>query len=238
MSEEVVVPIFPCISLEQTLEFYVALGFEVTHEQHAPYVYGGVRYRNIELHFHGSKTLKPQTESSHTALIMVSAVDDLHQTFVRGVKATFGKGFRTGIPRIGSVNSFKRDRRFNLLDPSGNRLIVVQPFDEGEQPLEQTATGLEKAVRNARTFAYSKDDPRGAAKILDVGLSRHETPSEALYFRALVLRADVALMLDDLELARELVQKLQALSLQESERRLLDDAFTRLDDLEQLLKSR
>jgi hypothetical protein len=36
-------PLFPCVSLDETLAFYRALGFEVTHEQSDPYVYGAVR---------------------------------------------------------------------------------------------------------------------------------------------------------------------------------------------------
>lgn len=231
-----VVPIFPCVSLKDTLTFYVALGFRVTAEQHAPYVYGGVAYEDIELHFHSSKTLVPNTESSHIALVIVSAVDELHRMFVSGIKATYGRRFRMGIPRIGSVNSFKQDRRFNLLDPSGNRLIVVQPFETAEHlELQQTETKLEKALANARKFAYSRDDPRGAAKILDVALAKNETVPGNLRFRALVLRADIAVMTGDLGLAGKLLPSIRTIRLPEDKRRWLSDDLERLNELEQTL---
>lgn len=47
MTTQTVVPVFPCHDLKTTLAFYNALGFATLHEQHAPYVYGSVRFEQI-----------------------------------------------------------------------------------------------------------------------------------------------------------------------------------------------
>ena len=48
-----VVPVLPCESLDESLTFYRALGFEVTYEQTTPYVYGAVRWGGVDLNFYG-----------------------------------------------------------------------------------------------------------------------------------------------------------------------------------------
>jgi catechol 2,3-dioxygenase-like lactoylglutathione lyase family enzyme len=53
MANDSVIPLLPCVSLEETLDFYRALGFEVTHEQTWPYAYGSVFRNGVNLHFYG-----------------------------------------------------------------------------------------------------------------------------------------------------------------------------------------
>lgn len=236
MSSEVVIPILPCRNLKETLEFYVALGFRVTYEQHAPYVYGGVEYENIQLHFHGSKNLKPNQESSHVVLIIVQDVDGLQEVFVAGLKQTFGKQFRKGIPRIGSVNSLSKDRRFNLLDPSGNRLIIVQETKTDKvQPEPEEITPLVKTLKQARIFAYSKDDPKLAARVLDKALKKVEGEPGAVRFRAYVLRADIAAMLNDMKNLEQYVLLARSIERVDEESPELREAQGRLSELEAIL---
>jgi hypothetical protein len=54
---ESTIPLLPCKSLEETLTFYRALSFEVTHEQTTPYLYGAVRRGEVDLHFARSATM-------------------------------------------------------------------------------------------------------------------------------------------------------------------------------------
>ena len=48
---EDVIPLLYCQSLEAMLEFYQALGFEVTYRQEWPYVYAAVSRGHVTLHF-------------------------------------------------------------------------------------------------------------------------------------------------------------------------------------------
>ncbi|MGH3811427.1 MAG: hypothetical protein ACRDUV_03080 [Pseudonocardiaceae bacterium] len=43
MTDDEVIPVLPCGALGETLGYYRALGFEVTHQQTWLYVYGAVR---------------------------------------------------------------------------------------------------------------------------------------------------------------------------------------------------
>lgn len=232
MAEATVIPVLPCRSLKETLGFYGALGFEVTHEQHAPYVYGAIEREGIHLHFFGSKHL-PATESGHMALVMVSDVDVFHGTFSVGIKATYGKRLRTGIPRLGSVNSLSKDRRFNLLDPSGNRLIFIQSARASKPKTKPKYTSaLTKAIQGARLDAYSRDEPQIAAKYLDQALENAASEPDAVRYQAFVLRADIAAMLADGQTLNHYVRAAQEIRLKDEVKAELAEAMQRLAELE------
>jgi len=59
MTNEITIPILPCQSINETLHFYVALGFEITYQQTRPNTYACVRRDDIELHFFALKELAP-----------------------------------------------------------------------------------------------------------------------------------------------------------------------------------
>jgi hypothetical protein len=67
---ETTTPLFSCLSIGNTLDFYRILGFEVIYEQEDPYEYGVVRRGGIDLHFHGRKQHNPE-KSSSTCLVFV-----------------------------------------------------------------------------------------------------------------------------------------------------------------------
>ena len=58
MANEVTIPMLPCKSIDETLEFYTALGFEITYQQR-PNTYGCVKYEEINLHFFTLKGYEP-----------------------------------------------------------------------------------------------------------------------------------------------------------------------------------
>jgi len=49
MANETMIPILPCGSINETLEFYVAMGFEITYQQARPNTYACVKLDNIDL---------------------------------------------------------------------------------------------------------------------------------------------------------------------------------------------
>jgi len=166
MSDQTVIPIFPTRSLKTTLAFYNILSFETLWEQHSPYVYGSVKYQNIRVDFSASKAIAAGNKSGHMCLVSVSDIDTLHRTFAARIKQHYGKQLRSGIPRMGTVNNLSKDRRFNLLDPDGNRLIVIQ-ITTDEKARKRRGTPLLKAVNMARIDAYSRDLPGEAVAYLD-----------------------------------------------------------------------
>lgn len=239
MAGEVVIPILPCGDLKKTLEFYVALGFRVTHEQHVPYVYGAVEYENIQLHFYG-RDLEPDTESSHIVLIHVPDADALHQVFSSGLRAAYGRPLRSGIPRLRGISSLPKERRFNLIDPSGNRLIVSQSTRAKEPKVKpKSVTPLARAVQAGKLAAYSRDAPEIAAEYLDEALKEIDMASEpdAVRFCVFVLRADIAGMLEDRKTLEKYVLLAKAVRLEEADQVGLGEEIRRLGELEEVLQS-
>lgn len=236
MSGEKVVPILPCASIKETLEFYRALGFEVTYEQSRPNPCAGVRYNDVRLDFFVKKNWNPAF-----VYISVPDVDAVHEAFVRGTKQAYGRRLAKGTPRITSVNTLSSDRRFNVVDPGGNWLYIGQPLLKESGAGEAGETRLTRAVNNARTFAYSQQEPASAAKILEVAFSKNDALSKndaepaAVRFRAYVLRADVANELGDTETLEQYVPRARNVQLSEAERLELTEELERLAELENLL---
>jgi hypothetical protein len=111
MNVEKVIPMLPCISIKEMLEFYQALGFEITYQQAKPNMFASVKYKFIEFQFFVKKNWSPSF-----CYISVTNVDEVYQAFVAGVKAKYGEILSKGNSRITKVNNLKEDRRFNVID--------------------------------------------------------------------------------------------------------------------------
>ncbi|MED1723977.1 VOC family protein [Brevibacillus parabrevis] len=123
--ESVTIPIFPCRSIDEQLEFYQALGFELTYRQAKPNLYACVRHRIVELHFFVWKQLDPSASYS-MCYVHVRDVDAVHKEFCENLKNAYGKVHSRDFPRITKPNNLAEDRRCNLIDPAGNRLLIGQ----------------------------------------------------------------------------------------------------------------
>lgn len=231
MSGEKVIPLLPCSSIKETLEFYRALGFEITSEQKQPYTYGIVKYNDIDLQFFVKKNWNPAF-----VYISVKNVDERYKIFASGLKQTYGKVLSKGTPRITTVNNLSSDRRFNVIDPGGNWLYIGQPLPAGTQEKKKKNTRLAKVVENARTFAYSKQDAVGAAKILEVALAKNEAEPDEVRFLAYVLCADVANDLGDNETLERYILAARSVQLTEVDKLELAEEIERLGELEVSLK--
>ncbi|MBC8162670.1 MAG: hypothetical protein H7Z42_15775, partial [Roseiflexaceae bacterium] len=226
---QTVIPVFPCRSLKATLEFYNAIGFETLYEQHAPYVYGSVKYQDIQIDFYGSKAAQAVEESGHMCLVITSDIHALHRALSSGIKQHFGKQLRSGIPRLGSVNTLSKDQRCNLLDPDGNRIIMIEVGGKKIKPHRPTA--LSKAISMARIDAYSRDEPAIAAQILDQALHHLSDEPTVTQFRAFVLRADIAAMLHDMATQQTYLRAAQGITLAADEVPEAGEEIERLKDL-------
>ena len=242
MADEITIPILPCASIKETLEFYVALGFEITYQQTRPNTYACVKLGGIELHFFSMKGYAPK-DSYSTCFVLVPDLAGLHLAFSSGLRSHYGKLPVAGIPRISKLNNSNADRqlRFNVIDPGGNWVRFAQ---KGEPPVEsddaapqkEGHTKLSRAVHAADWLVEAEGDFEKAAQMLDKALAHDELSPSVHRVQALILRAALAISLDDKPLARTLLTEARQIQLNDDEQAVLMTEFQRADDLEMMLQ--
>ncbi len=239
MTEERTIPCLPCRSIDDTLTFYKALGFEVTYHQGKPNVYAVVERGGIGLHFFALK-LDP-AESYSTCIVLVPDVDALYQEFATGLRQHYGKLLIAGIPRITRLRDKSGGRGFNVIDPGGNWIRISQSGtqstnERGEDASDKSAaTRLSRAITGA-DFLIEKGDFTAAAKLLDASLAHDDPAPDSQRVQALILRANVAVNLNDPALANSLLEQMRAIVLETDERAALASEFQTAADLEHMLK--
>lgn len=231
MSERTI-PILPCRTLQPVLDFYTVLGFEVTFQQKSPHPYAVVERGGIQLHFFGMKQYEP-AESFSTCHIRTDDVDGLHEVFRTRLKAAYGRIPTRGLPRIGPLKDTPHGvRQFLVTDPGGNCLRVGQPTGRDQHHRPAPGGTFSRALHHASLFADSREDPEGAAKIVDRVLRiEDERPTPVQLLRLLVLRADVARRLGDEETAASALARAAAVRLTDRERESVHDDLERLEEL-------
>jgi catechol 2,3-dioxygenase-like lactoylglutathione lyase family enzyme len=241
MANEMTIPALPCRSIDETLEFYVALGFEITYKQQRPNNYGVVKYEDINLHFFTMKGYEPK-DSYSTCLVLVPDLTGLHQVFSGNLRGHYGKLPVAGIPRISKLNNSNADKqlRFNVIDPGGNWVRFIQQSEqpaasadrsESDAEPKDALTKLGRAVHAADWLMEAQGEFQQAATMLDKALAGAEgTTSDRV--KALVLRAAVAITLEDKALARTLLGEMRQIALGDAERAALADELQRAADLE------
>jgi hypothetical protein len=213
--EWMTVPVLFCASLDETLDFWEALGYEKSYYQKSPYGYGVMSRGEYGLHFIQQKWLKPE-ENPYGCLVMVTDIEAVHENFSKALKGKLGRVPNKGLPRITRIRPGQT--RFTVTDPSGNWVTFIKFGDEdeeiavnSEQRGEQSP--MEFAISRATRFREFKLDLPGAAKILDVALERHSDEAKILIARALLLRAEIAIDMEETAIARANIEKLRGLSL-------------------------
>ncbi|MFI2617141.1 VOC family protein [Streptomyces sp. NPDC018584] len=229
---EKTIPMLPCQSLQPVLDFYTALGFEVTFQQKSPNPYAVVEYGPIELHFFGMKRYDP-TESYSGCCVITDDVDTLHTAFRAGLKATYGRIPSRGLPRIGPVKDMSYGtRQFLMSDPGGNCVRIAQKTSENQHHRPAPKETFARALHFATVFTHSHEDPAGAAKIIDRALAlEDERPTPLQETQLLLLRAEVAYRLDDDATARQMLDKATSVRLTDEQRKLVRDDLERLTEL-------
>ncbi|MFF4717517.1 bleomycin resistance protein [Streptomyces eurythermus] len=231
MSEKTI-PILPCRTIQPVLDFYTALGFEVTFQQRSPNPYAVVQRGGIQLHFFGMKHYEP-AESFSTCIVQTDDIDGLYETFRGGLKAAYGRVANRGLPRIGPLkNTSHGVRQFLMTDPGGNCVRIGQQmnYDQHHRPAPKET--FARAVHHASLLADSKEDLTGAAKVIDRVLRlQGERPTPVQLLRLLVLRADVATRLGDKEAATSALAAATVVHLTADERESVQDDINRLTQL-------
>lgn len=232
MSEKTI-PLLPCQTIQPVVDFYTALGFEVTFVQKSPNPFAVVERGDIGLQFFGMKKYEPR-ESYSTCYVLTDDVDGLYEAFRSGLKAAFGRIPSRGIPRIGPLKDMSYGvRQFLMTDPGGNCIRVGQPTSEDLHHRPAPKETFERALHQATLFADSKEDLMGAAKIIDrvLGLQEDEHPTPVQLLRLLVLRGDVARRLGEETTAASALKKAAAIQLTTEERHSVVGDLERLEDL-------
>ncbi|PDP86329.1 glyoxalase [Glycomyces fuscus] len=227
----------PCVSAEATLEFYRALGFEVTHEQTRPYLYLAFHWSGFDLHYgRASKGLDPDLENSGGCLVMVDAVAPYHDALTRAMRRAYGRVLAKGLPRI--TRHRPGASRFTLMDPSGNSLIFIQR-DEPEK-LEYGGSGeldgLARVLDGARILRDFKTDDRAAFRRIRSGLRRHgDTAPAADRALALAMLIELAVSLGEEEGVEEWRAQLGRTALTSRERGRVEGELRNASELRRWL---
>ncbi|MCG7410690.1 VOC family protein [Paenibacillus sp. ACRRX] len=233
------IPIFPCRSIDEQLDFYQALGFKLTYRQAKPNLYASVQHRIMELHFFVLKQLEPSNSYS-MCYVSVPDVDAIYKEFCENLKKTYQKVPSKGFPRITRLNNLTEDRRFNLIDPAGNRLLIGQKHAspepiQSDQYVVPHPSRFTKAFESAYRLAYAKDEPAEAARVLDLVFSKAGEVSAELRYKAYVLRADIAISMDELNLAMTFIKEAGNLALSDQEIKEVMETTQRLAELKMTL---
>ncbi|GAB7106515.1 hypothetical protein JCM4814A_48290 [Streptomyces phaeofaciens JCM 4814] len=231
MSEQTI-PILPCGTLQPVLDFYTALGFEVTFRQRSPNPYAVVELGGIQLHFFGVKAYEPAASIS-TCYVRTDDVDGLYEAFRAGLRAAYGRIPTRGLPRIGPLKDMSYGmRQFLMTDPGGNCIRVGRPTSENQHHRAAPEETFARALHHASVLADSKEDPAAAAKIIDRVLALDdERPTRVQLLQLLVLRADIAGRLADDATMRSALDRATAIRLGAEESESARDAVRRLEDL-------
>ncbi|WP_431044548.1 bleomycin resistance protein [Streptomyces sp. P1-3] len=229
---EKTIPILPCRTIQPVLDFYTALGFEVTFQQKSPNPYAAVQRGGIQLQFFGMKHYEP-AESFSTCYVVTDDVDALHEAFRARLKAAYGRIPTRGLPRIGPLKDTSYGmRQFLMTDPGGNCIRIGQQTSDDQRHRPAPEETFSRALHHASLLADSKEDLAGAAKIIDRVLRLpDERPTPVQLLRLLVLRADVAGRLDDEGTATSALAKAAAVHLTSAERESVRDDLERLEEL-------
>ena len=225
------IPILPTLSIDDTLAFYEALGFEVTYRQERPNTFAVVVRGGIELQFFVLKGLDPANTYS-TCYVLVSDVDALYEAFASGLQSALGRVPLRGIPRLGALRDMTYGvRQFVVVDPGGNRIRIGQPIAEQPARRASEASRLERAVVAATTIADSRDDAQAAAAVLDSAFEADPPTVGPLAARALILRADLAMRLGDRDDARRRLVQAMDIPLEDTERGAIGDELRRAEEI-------
>jgi len=207
MTTESTVPLLPCRSLDESLDFYGLLGFEVTFRQKRPNPCASIIRGGIDIFLFEIDGFVPEN-SYASILIITSDTEELFDAFAEGLRAGLGRLPVSGIPRITRPRKKQGTASgFSIVDPGGNWLRV---FRRGESETSDTAPGLLRVIENAARQGDAHGDDAAAIAVLDVGLARYPDAPLVERVPALVYRSELDLRVGNVERARETLERVVA----------------------------
>lgn len=231
MAHEKTVPLLPCRSIDEMVEFYEMLGFTRVYYQVRPNPYVSMQREDLQLGFFGMPEFKPE-DSYGTCVVIVPDTGELFQAFAEGMRAVHGKLLVSGIPRITRPRKRKNVDNlsgFTVIDPGGNWIRI---FADKAEPVEPVLSKLAKSLRSAVVMGDSHGSDEQAVRILDIALERDQaTAAPVDLVEALAYRAELAVRVDDEAGAREFLARAERVPLSDDERATLAGTLAGLRDL-------
>lgn len=225
-----VIPLLPCRSLTKTLDFYRALGFEVTHEQETPYAYGAVQRGDVQLHF-SHLTVYGAKGAFGAALVFVSDVFVEHRAFSEGLRTVYGSVPTADFPRLTRLK--KGHTRFTVFDPVGNMITYINSNEpDADYASDDTLSDIERVLDNAFFLRDTYANDKAAAHTLDKAIKRYADAAPLERGRLLAARAELALAMGEREQARALRDALAQIVLSEADREQYRDELQAADEIE------
>lgn len=228
MANERTYPCLPCGNLDESLAFYEALGFKRTYRQIRPNPYAVVALEDIQIHLFGIDGFQA-ADSYGNAIVAVPDPDTLYRAFAARLRETFGKLPTAGIPRIlRPRKKFGTVYGFNVIDPGGNWLRFYKLGDTEE---EEKAEGLAGIINVAARLGDAHGDEVIALKTLENGLRRFAAAAAIDRARAYLYRAELAVRIDNRELAQSSLTAVETLELTDDERAAIAEEFAHVVEL-------
>jgi hypothetical protein len=234
---ETTITLLPCKSLVDTLDFYRTLGFEITYEQHEPYLYAAVRHGGVDLHF--SRLTTYGKNAFGACLVFVDQVEQYHHAFAHALRSKYSKIPTAGYPRLTRMK--KGDTRFKFFDPTGNMITYIDrtEADSAYWDTDQNISDLAQALENAVFLRDVYTNDEAAARALDVALNRARKDSKSAdpleMARALAARAEIAVAMGEIETVHDIRRELSEITLTDEDRVNYRDELQAADELERWL---
>jgi catechol 2,3-dioxygenase-like lactoylglutathione lyase family enzyme len=226
MANERTYAILPCRDIDECIAFYESLGFKKTYRQIRPNPSAVVALEDIHIHFAGIEGFKPE-DSYGSVIIVVPDPDTLYQAFAAGLRKTYGKLPVAGIPRIlRPRKKYGTVRGFTVIDPGGNWLRIYKLGDTEEEAALEKVEGLAQIINVAARLGDAKGDEAMALKTLENGLVRFPEAPAIERARAYLYRAELAIRINNLELAQSSLALAKSLNLTDDEKATVTDEFT------------
>ncbi len=233
MVNEIMVPLLPCRSIDEIVEFYGMLGFTQTYYQARPYPCVGLKRDDIQMQFFGMPDFKAE-DSYGSCLVIVPDTGELFRSFAASMRAAHGRLLVSGIPRITRPRKRKNAdgfTGFSVIDPGGNWIRIFAANAERDEH-DPPPGRLGAILQNAVVMGDSKGADARAAQILDGALDRDgATASATDLVETLAYRAELALRADDTTTAATAIARARGIHLSDAERVTLAETLASLDDL-------
>lgn len=231
MANERTYPLLPCGDLDEAISFYETLGFKRTYRQIRPNPYATVVLEDIQIHLFGMEGFDP-AQSYGSVIVAVPDPDGLYRDFSAGLRTAYGKLPVAGIPRIlrprkkyGTVTGF------SVVDPGGNWLRIYKLGDSEQEDSPEKAEGLTQIINVAARLGDAHGDEALALKTLASGLARFADAEAIDLVRAHLYRAELAVRVNDHELARSSLTAAKSLELTDEERAAVAEEFAHVTEL-------
>lgn len=243
--QQFAIPELPSNSINETEKFYTTLGFVVTYKQKTPNNFISLNYEGIELQFFGLK-IKPE-ENFSTCYLIVTNIDKKYENFRNRLRELYGKYPIKGIPRIGSLKDIPAYgvRQFIIVDPSGNYIRIGQLIPKEDsviymennenKKLNPKTPQIKKAIEAATRLIEGKHDFVAAANLLDATIKTNQNSDKLDLFKILVLRAEVAIKLENFTLGNKFLDKSKDL-IKSFNKNSIKDEIRLIQELEQTIK--